>query len=49
MHTPNPTPGYRVNYDVSADGQRFLVKTPVGAGPPASATVVLNWSAALKK
>jgi hypothetical protein len=49
VHTPYPTPGYRVNYDVSADGQRFLVKTAVGAGSSASATVVLNWSAALKK
>ncbi len=35
--------------DVTADGQRFLVETPYGdskAGPP---TVILNWTAVLKK
>ena len=46
----------RNHYDVSADGQRFLVNTVVGvrtAGPgdPASARieVILNWTAALKR
>jgi hypothetical protein len=36
--------------DVSADGQRFLLNerlTPAGQGAPI--TVVLNWTAALKK
>ncbi len=39
-----------IPYDVSADGQRFLVNerlTPAGQGAPI--TVVLNWTAALKK
>jgi len=37
-------------YDVSGDGQRFLVGTVVeGAGnPPPSAVVVLNWTEELK-
>jgi ABC-type sulfate transport system substrate-binding protein len=35
-------------YDVSKDGQRFLIATPAQAGG-AAITVVLNWSAALKK
>ena len=38
-------------YDVSADGQRFLVlQPPAGASPDQNAlTVVLNWQAGLKK
>jgi hypothetical protein len=42
--------GYRTPYDVTADGQRFLVSLPLddtGAAPPI--TVVLNWNAGLKK
>ena len=37
------------SYDVSADGQRFLINTDVGelASPPL--TVVLNWSASLTR
>lgn len=35
-------------YDVTADGQRFLVATPSGT-TAVPITVVLNWSAALKK
>jgi len=36
------------SYDVSADGQRFLVSTLIGeeASPPL--TVVMNWMEALK-
>ena len=40
-------------YAVSADGQRFLVPRPENAAPtdtaPTPITVVLNWTAALKK
>lgn len=37
-------------YDVSADGQRFLVEQPASAQQgPAPLTVVLNWQAGLKK
>jgi Tol biopolymer transport system component len=39
-----------MGYDVTADGQRFIVTTPVeGAQVRSSITVVLNWQAALKK
>ena len=37
------------SYDVSADGQRFLVNTDVGEVASSSLTVVLNWTADLKK
>ena len=41
------------NYDVSADGQRFLIPRPQGtsaaADQPQSLTVVLNWQSLLKK
>ena len=39
-----------VQYDVTADGKRFLLTTPSGSGlssPPL--TVIVNWSAALNK
>jgi eukaryotic-like serine/threonine-protein kinase len=36
-------------YDVAADGRRFLVKVPVGENAPAPVTVVLNWTADLKR
>ena len=34
--------------DVSADGKRFLLTTPVGSAGAAPFTVVLNWTSALK-
>jgi serine/threonine protein kinase/Tol biopolymer transport system component len=37
------------SYDVSADGQRFLVNTDVGEVTSSPLTVVLNWTAELKK
>jgi Tol biopolymer transport system component len=37
----------RQSYAVSADGQRFLLNTPLEGGPP-PITVVLNWPALLK-
>ena len=39
---------YRMDYVASPDGQRFLMKVPVAEDPPAI-TVVLNWTALLKK
>lgn len=50
--TPAPlfqVPSGAIVGDVSADGRRFLLVTPAGqsAGPPF--TVVLNWTAGLKK
>jgi len=41
--------GPRFEYGVSADGQRFLVNTPLGQEASAPITVVLNWNAGLKK
>jgi hypothetical protein len=41
---------WRRNYDVTADASRFLVTTPVeGAAPPSSISVVMNWTAAVRK
>jgi eukaryotic-like serine/threonine-protein kinase len=37
------------SYDVTADGQRFLVLANATEGPPNPITVVLNWQAGLKK
>jgi hypothetical protein len=36
-------------YDVSADGQRFLIVTPVEAQAALPLTLVVNWAADLKK
>lgn len=36
-------------YDVSPDGQRFLIGTLIGETKAAPPTVILNWTAALKK
>jgi hypothetical protein len=39
----------RNSYDVSADGQRFLVNTAPEQALSAPITIVLNWTAGLKK
>ena len=46
-----PMTGPRYEYGVSADGQKFLINsTPQQSGAaPAPITVVLNWTAGLKK
>ena len=36
-------------YDVSPDGQRFLIGTLIGDTKAAPPTVILNWTAALKQ
>jgi hypothetical protein len=36
-------------FDVTADGQRFLVSAPPRADADASITVVTNWTAKLKR
>jgi hypothetical protein len=38
----------RNRYDVTADGQRFLINTPVQEDTSMPITVVLNWTGALK-
>jgi hypothetical protein len=41
---------YRMNYDVTADGSRFLITTPVeGTRTEASINVVLNWLEDVRK
>ena len=37
------------NYDVTADGQRFLVNTTVEQTTLAPISIVVNWDAGLKK
>jgi eukaryotic-like serine/threonine-protein kinase len=41
--------GSRHRYDVSADGQRFLINTAPEQAASAPITVVVNWTAGLKK
>ena len=41
--------GQRFNYDVTRDGQRFLVNTGLEASQSSPLTVVINWLEALKK
>jgi hypothetical protein len=36
-------------YDVSSDGQRFIVITPVGSRETADISVILNWDAEIAK
>jgi len=50
--TPAPlfqTPSGTTVGDVTADGKRFLLVTPLGPSASAPFTVVLNWTAVLKK
>jgi hypothetical protein len=51
LNTPQ-NPGLK-RFDVTADGQRFLILSPVASTPaqanPDPITAVINWTAALKK
>jgi Tol biopolymer transport system component len=47
-HRPYSGPLFS-NYVPAADGQRFLVNTTAADTPPSPITLVLNWTAALKK
>jgi hypothetical protein len=40
---------YPRQYDVSADGQRFLLAQPLEEGGSVPITVIVNWPALLKK
>ena len=40
---------FRTHYVPTFDGQRFLVNTQIGDPEPNPITVVLNWTAGLKK
>jgi hypothetical protein len=48
-YAPRSANLYRTHYVPSGDGQRFLINTLPGDQPSASITVVLNWTAGLKK
>jgi hypothetical protein len=37
------------SYDVTADGQRFLVNTLIEQNAPSPLTVVMNWTAGMKR
>ena len=41
--------GLSYDYAVSPDGQRFLISNAVDVNEVAPMTIVLNWTAALKK
>ena len=47
---PSTVVGFRAQYDVTADGQRFLLNVPVDeeASSPAL-TVVLNWATGMRR
>jgi hypothetical protein len=40
---------YRMNYDVNADGTRFLVNTPIAGTAASPITVVVNWPAGMAR
>jgi len=49
FQTRAASPNYQYPYDVSADGQRFLINTLPEQVASAPITVVVNWTAGLKK
>jgi hypothetical protein len=49
LNGPNAGTGFRAQYDVMRDGQRFLLNVPVEDAPTSPLTVVINWTAGLKK
>jgi len=49
VEIPEPNPPYPTDYAVTADGQRFLVNTVVDQPTRPALTVILNWTADLKK
>jgi len=49
IDTRTTAAGARYPYDVTADGQRFLIISLPGQAAAAPITVVLNWTAGLKK
>ena len=40
-----PQPGPGVSFDVTADGQRFIVDTAIPSTVPPSLTLIVNWPA----
>jgi serine/threonine-protein kinase len=48
-YQPSPSPVPAANYDVSPDGQRFLMLKPSESAEPTQINVVLNWFEELKR
>ena len=48
-HVSTAFPGNAHYYTVTGDGQRFLVNTFVGESTPVPFTIVMNWTAGLKR
>ena len=44
LNGPNVSGGFRMQYDVASDGNRFLIDVPIDDAPPAI-TLALNWMA----
>lgn len=49
VEVPEPTAPFPTDYDVSADGKRFLVNMVVDQAAHPSVTVILNWTAEIKQ
>ena len=49
VNGPLNVTGFRQQYDVSRDGQRFLLNMPIEDAPSLPITVVVNWQAGLKR
>jgi hypothetical protein len=49
LNGPSYPNGFRAQYDVTRDGQRFLLNVPAEEAAPPSITVVMNWRAGVKK
>ena len=44
-----PTQSVIRDYDISPDGQRFIIGTAMGDARSTPATIILNWSAGIGK
>lgn len=49
LNGPVIATGFRAQYDVARDGQRFLLNVPLEETQASTITVVVNWTAGLKK
>jgi len=49
LNGPNTAVGFRQQYDVTRDGQRFLINVPLEETTASPITVVLNWTTALSQ
>ncbi len=49
LNGPNAGVGFKQQYDVARDGQRFLLNVPLEETASSPITIVVNWTAGLKK